>query len=273
MKEKKYLAIILIMIIIGIVYIIFFPNNSKTQASKNTFDKILDAGEINVCYLNYPPMSSFNQDTKKLEGHLIDTMDTIGKEAGLKINYIETSFSTFIIALQTGQCDISIVAAYKTIPRAKSIAFTRTLFYFGSSAIVQNGETRFKSLDDLNKKGIIIAVTQGEASQEFAKNYLPNAKLIVHTGEQAETFTYVLMGKADVALGDAYSVKMFAKIHNNESTDLFADKPFNLLPAAWSVRKGDTELLQFFDASLESLESTGALESFEKKHGAEWIHK
>lgn len=272
MKDKKIFIFIGVFAMVAVIW--FFSIGDVGAKSKtSTFDNILREGKINVCYINYPPMSAKNPETGEIEGHFIDTMDVIAKESDLDVNYIETGFSTFIVALETGRCDVSIVGAFKTIPRAKSIAFSRTLFYAGSSAVIRKDETRFNYLSDLNNEDIVVAVTQGEASHEFAKKYIPNAKLIIHSGDQSETFSEVLAGRADVGLGDFYAVKNFVEVHNEDARDLFRDEPFNLMPVGWSVRKSDYELLQFLDTSIESLEISGALQEFEKRNGITWIHK
>jgi ABC-type amino acid transport substrate-binding protein len=271
--KKNILVIALLLTILIITTSCLSRESEQLPKKESVLDKVINNGELDVCYVTYPPTIIKDPQTHKLSGHLVDTIELIAKELGIEINYHESTWTTFIVGLQSGKCDLSIVPTFKTINRAKSVAFTRTLFYFGNSAIARNGDTRFKILDDLKQKGIKIAVTQGEAGHEYAKSNLPNAELIVHSNvDQAEAFSEVSVGRADIALGDAWTTKLYADEHQ-EVVDLFADKPYNLMPVGWAVRKDDTEWLQFIDTAIETLESSGKLEEFEKKYDAPWIHK
>ena len=249
------------------------PTGGAVFETQNPLEAITESGELNVCYVEYPPAVIKDPNTQSLSGHFVDTLENIAKEMGVKVNYQETSWTTFIIGLKTGKCDLSIAPTFKTINRAKSVSFTRALFYAGNSAISMRGNNRVSSLEDLEKEGLKIAVTQGEAGHEYAKANLPSAELIVHPGpDQSEAFSDVSAGRADVALGDFWATKMYAREHP-EVRDVFAADPYNLMPVGWAVRTEDVEWLNFVNTALETLESQGKFEEFEGKYDAHWIHK
>jgi polar amino acid transport system substrate-binding protein len=144
--------------------------------------------------------------------------------------------------------------------------------YVGNSAIVSKGETRFHSITDLNRDGITIAVTEGEAGCEYAKSHLAKAKLIVLSGgDQSLAFSQVITSRADVALGDAYATAQFA-LHHSEAINLFAENPYNLTPVSWALRPNDYEWLQFIDTAIETLDIQGKLRNYERQFDAHWLH-
>jgi ABC-type amino acid transport substrate-binding protein len=124
----------------------------------------------------------------------------------------------------------------------------------------------------ISKPETRVAVTQGEAGDEYAKANFKKAKITSFPGSnQSAAFQAVVAGRADIALGDAYATAKFAKA-NAQVKDLFADKPYNLTPVSWAVKKGDDKLLNFLNSSIEALDYQGRLREFEQKAGANWLH-
>jgi ABC-type amino acid transport substrate-binding protein len=265
-----------IALIVSICFSFFLLNCKppQTQSQKvNSLSRISETKTIKVGYIVFPPCVVKDLQNQTLSGHNIATIEEIAKEAGWKIEYVETTWATFSAGLSTGEFDVSIAPTFVTVPRALSVSFTRPLFYAGNSAIVKKADNRFATIQSIDQPNVTVAVTDGEAGHEYAKTNFKQAKLIVHSGaDQSLTFQDVLTGRADIALGDAYVTAQFAKQHPDQITDLFSSAPYNLTPVSWAVKSEDTALLQFLDSSIEALESQGRLLEFEKTAGAHWLH-
>ncbi len=244
---------------------------SSSPTAEDTFKKIKKEGVLRVGYLVAPPWIIRDPTTGKLSGTSVDAINEIGRLAEVRVEFVEATFATFIAGLQSHQYDLSICPTFSTIPRAKSVAYTRPQMYVGNSAIVRKGDDRFKTLTDLDKVGIVVAVTQGEQGYEYAKANFKNAEIkILSVGDQALTFSEVTANRADVALGDAWFTAKFAETHP-DVRDLFADNPYNVTPVGWAVRYEDLTLLQFINTSLDYLESIGLLEELDRKYDAKWL--
>ncbi len=209
--------------------------------------------------------------TGNLSGTSIDTINEIARLMEVKLEFEEANFATFAAGLQSGKYDLSIAPIFSTIPRAKVVAFTQPQMYIGNSALVRRKETRFKTLQDIDQKGIIVAVTQGEQGHEYAEANFRNAQIKVISGsDQSMTYSEVLTGRADVALGDAWFIGKFVAEHP-EARDLFPDNPYNVTPVAWSVRYEDMPLLTFVNTALDFLDTTGKLDEIYRKYDAKWL--
>lgn len=249
------------------------PGQARSSTTETTLQRIKRTNILKVGYVNFPPFVFKDVDTGKMRGHFILSVEEIAKQVGAKCQYTEATWSTFVAGLQTKQFDLSIAPTFGTIPRALSVAFSRPLIYAGNSAIVRAGETRFSSLEDIDKEGITVAVTQGEAGQEYAKANIKKAKVVVMSqGDQTLAFTQVLAKRADVALGDAYVTAKFAAEHHGEAVDLFANNPYNLTAICWAVRPDDLEFLNFVNTAIDVLDSTGKLAQHERAYDAHWLH-
>ncbi len=272
-KQLKTLALILSLILAVLIIVSGCQSKPIEQTKQSsTLKKVINEGVLHVGYIIYPPTVQRDPNTGTLSGHYVETVEEIAKQLGVKVEYHETEWGTFMVGLATGKFDLSIGATYRTIPRAKEVAFTRPLMYVGNSVIVAKEDTRFESIQDFNNKDITIAVTQGEQGHEYAKIYLPNAKLkVLSTSDQSLSFSEISAGRADAALGDSWACKQYAAVHP-EVKDLLADNPYNLSPVGWSVRYDDIGWLQFINTALDALESTGKLREFEQKVNAHWLH-
>ena len=244
---------------------------AATTNSEDTFVLIKKDGVLRVGFIVFSPFVVQNPETKELSGIFVDTMQEIADQMEVKLEFKETTWSTFVAGLQSKKFDVSIAPTFSTISRAKAVAFTSPLVAAGNSAIVRKGDNRFRSIGDIDQKGIVVALTQGEQGHEYAKANFNKAELTVFSsGDQNLTFSDVLAGRADVALGDFWAVSQFAAKHDN-AVDLFADNPYNITPVAWAVRYDDPKLLTFLNTALECLDISGKLDEINQKYDANFL--
>jgi polar amino acid transport system substrate-binding protein len=247
------------------------PVTAGSDARLTAFQKIKKEGVIRVGYVLAKPWVFRDPDSTELKGSFVDAMNEIGRQMGVRVEYVEATFATFAAGLQSGQFDLSIAPTFSTIQRAMAVAFTTPLGALGNSAIVRKGDNRFTTLADIDKKGVVVAVTQGEQGHEYAKANFKNAEIkVLGSGDQNLTFSEVLSGRADVALGDAWFVANFAETHP-QVDDLFASNPYNITPAAWAVRYSELDLLVFINTALDVLDTNGVLATIDKKYDAKWL--
>lgn len=244
---------------------------AQSPKQKDTFSKIKTDGKMRVGFIVYPPFVIQDPNTKNLSGTFVEAVEEIARQMEVKVEWQEATWSTFIAGLQSKKFDISIAPTFSTIARAKSAAFTTPLIAAGNSAIVRTGDQRFKTISDIDQKGIVVAVTQGEQGHEYAKANLKNAEIkVLAGGDQNLTFSEVLVGRADVALGDFWIVQQFATQHA-EAHDLFENNPYNITPVAWAVRYEDQSLLTFLNTALDCLDTSGKLDAINKKYKANFL--
>jgi polar amino acid transport system substrate-binding protein len=248
-------------------------DEGATKSRQSALARVAQSKVLRVGYIVFPPAVTKDPNTGVLSGHFVETVTEIARQADWKIEFVETDWSGFTAGLNSGRFDLSIAPTFVTIPRALSVSFSRPLFFAGNSAVVRKGETRFSDIASLDREGITISVTQGEAGHEYAKANFKKAKLNVLPGpDQSLTFQDVVSGRSDAALGDAYVTAKFASAHPSEIRDLFADNPYNLTPVSWAVKTGEYELLAFVNDAMEALESQNKLIEFEKASDAHWLH-
>ena len=232
-----------------------------------SLERIEKEKAFKIGFIPSPPGVIKDPKTGELSGYYIDTVRVICEQMGVKPVFVEAAWGTFVAGLQSGQFDLSIAATFATIPRAMAVDFTHPIHYLGYSAVVKKGDARFKSLGDIDQPGIKVAVVQGAAGHEYAKQNFKNAQLtVLATSDLTAPFVEVTAGRVDVGIEDAWATKRYAAAHP-EVVDLFAERPYNVLPIAWAVRKGEYDLLTFMNTALDYMLINGKLDQLASKYG------
>jgi polar amino acid transport system substrate-binding protein len=230
---------------------------------------------INAGYIPYPPFVIVDPNTKKVSGYFIELMDEIVENMGqdIKVKYEETTWGTMVVGVQSGKFDVVVSGIFSTIPRAMQVTFTRPVMLVGLSAVARSDDTRFKTDEDLKKAGLTIAVTAGEVGHGYAKQFLPNAKLIVlDTPDITRPMLEVMARRADIGIADSMSVYNFVEAHKGKATNLFAERPLYLYGTGLMLPR-DLQWKDFLDQAIGFLEYSKVLDRLEQKYkkgATEW---
>jgi polar amino acid transport system substrate-binding protein len=240
----------------------------NNPATARTLDQIISSGELHVGYVVAPPNAIKEPATGKLSGFDIDAINEIAKSMGVKTTFTETDWGTFAAGLQADQFDISIAPTFATIKRSMAVLFTRPIIFAGNGAMVKADDQRYKSLNDMNTPDTRIAVVQGGQAEDFVRRNMPNAKIIsLATGDLTAGMVEVAAGRADVGIEDSYTIGKFVK-QQPSMKNLFLAHPFNLTPVAWSVSKGNYDLVAVINAGLNILLYSGRYDDIARPYFA-----
>jgi len=285
MDSKSWSSKLWLMVLSAAVVLLLFiqlshPGSQSTQPLaqatpvEDSLSQILKSGVMKVGYIDYPPAVIKDPKTGELSGEFVEIVRYIAKELNVKLEFQEASWATFITGLQTHQYDVSIAPTYIRIARAANVAYSNPIAYLGNSAGIRKGDSRFDSVKspmDFDRPGIVVAVVQGEAADEYTKEHFTKAKVLELSGSDlAAPLTLVASGQADVGLTDAYVTRTFTA-QNTQVRDVFANDPYDISPMAWSVRPDDYRLLNFINNALQFLESSGKIAEWQKQYNAHWM--
>ena len=165
---------------------------------------------------------------------------------------------------------------FSKIERAKTVAFTEPMFYIGDSALIKNGDNRFKTLEDFNKKDIKIAVIQGETGHLFAQKNLQSAELAILPGADISlALAQVSSEQVDAAITDAWTIKSYSKQHpdTQDIAEINSKINFKMNPVTWAVRYDDLDLLSFLNTSIKILKINKKFQEWEKKYDVHWLRE
>lgn len=109
-----------------------------------------------------------------LQGFDIDLVNSIGKAAGLEVQYENMPFDGMIASLQSLKVDAGVAGMTITAERAKTIDFSKPYFKAGLAIAVRDNNKDISNLDSLKNKKIAVQI--GTTSANKAKT-IPGTKI------------------------------------------------------------------------------------------------
>ncbi len=254
--------------ILGIVFIFL----SSLIAAESRLDKIRTNNELRVCiWPQYYGISFIDSRTQKLVGIDSDLALELAKDLNVKLKLVRSSFPTLIDDINSNKCDIAMFAIGNTKLRREKMRFTTPHLQSDIYAVTTKTNKKIKTWDDIDKKGVIVAVAKGTYHEPVMKEKLKNAKLVVINGfKQREEEVY--SGRADVFMTDyPYGKKMLAK--TNWAKLITPNEVYHLTPYAWTMAYGDDKFYDRVEKFIKDIKMDGRLINLAKKNGLEPIIK
>ncbi len=181
--------------------------------------------------------------------------DEMGKEA--QINNME--FDSLLIALQNGQVDAVIAGMTVTDERKESVDFSIPYYTATQVMIVKDDSDITKASDMEDKKIVVIQGYTGETVvKEMGYSYESFKK-------GTEAVLELVNGKCDVVVIDSATASKYVK--DNEGIKIVEDaSAFEAEEYAIAVKKGNTELLNQINSSIQKMLDDGTISTLSVKY-------
>ena len=240
------------------------------NAQSSHADRVASTKELRVCiWPDYYGISYRNPKTQQLEGVDIDLSQAFAKDLGVKLRYVDSSFSKLVEDLTQDHCDIAMFSIGITAARAEKLRFSHPYLVSDIYAITTRSNRRIKVWEDIDQAGVVVSVAKGTLHETVMRDKLKAATLSVNATPQGREQD-VESGRADVFMTDyPFSRRML------EQTDwarlVRPSSTFNLTPYAYAVAAGDAQWLQRVDKFVADIKRDGRLAAAAKKNGLEPI--
>ena len=208
----------------------------------------------------YAPFA-FENSAKEVVGFDIDIINAIAQKQGLKLNIVNTPFTSIFASLNNGDVDLVISGVTITEKRKQSFDFSAPYFEARQLIAVPENST-VKSLQDI--KGKKVAVVSASTADDVDSKLLGKASGDIRRFESTPLIISELAsGGVDVAIGDngviAYRVAQTQGLKTVDDPD-FPQEFFGIV-----FRQGDDALRQEIDAGLAALRADGTYNTLYKK--------
>ncbi len=227
-------------------------NSSKDSdsASYRTLDEIKESGTINIGVFSDKSPFGYVDENGDYAGYDVYLAEQIGKDLGVKINYVSTEAANRIEYLQTGKVDIILANFTVTEERAQEVDFANPYMNV-ALGVVSPENAVVTSLDDLKDDDEVIVISGTTAETYLTKNY-PNIKLQKYDA-YAEAKTAFENGNGVAWANDNTEVIAFANENPGYKVGIASlGEQDTIAPA---VTKGNETLLKWLNEELETLGS------------------
>ena len=261
MKKSVFKVLVALVVIVGAVSLLAScaqaPKEEAAEpgaAAESLIDEIVKRGVLRVGVGLFVPRS-FKDKDGNLVGYEVEMSKKLAEDIGIKAEFVPTEWSGIIPALLTGKFDVIIGGMGITPERALKVNFSIPYQYVGMDCVVNNkllpGVT---SLEELNKKDVIIAVVMGATPALAAKKFTPKAQLHQFPDEAA-VLQDILNGNAHAVFSSwpkpAYwEIDYPDVLYRPLRGELFTHEPL-----CFAVRKGDHDTLSFFNSWIRDNEA------------------
>jgi len=158
---------------------------------------ILSGGVLKVGTTgDWNPMTMKNPADNSYTGYDIDVMKELGKDLGVKVEFVPTDWKTLVSGVVSGKYHMTGSASISPA-RAKAAGYSDSYFSLATvPLILKKNASKFKDWGDLDKSDVTVAATLGTTQEKYVKRFFPNAKHKI-VEAPARDFQEVLAGRAD----------------------------------------------------------------------------
>lgn len=211
----------------------------------------------------FPPYEYKEGD--KFVGIDIDVMQAIADDLGMELVVENMEFNSIITAVKSGKADVGAAGMTVREDRLENVDFTDTYAKAKQVVIVKDGG-KINALSDI-VEGMKVGVQAGTTGEIYAGDTIENGGFGEENVESYsrgfEAVQALSQGKIDAVVIDSEPAKVF--VEQTEGLKIleeaYADEEY-----AICVQKGNTELLEKLNASLQKLKDNGKFQEIIDKY-------
>ena len=253
------------LILTAIMTISLFTGCTKTSTSTtanvdNSLQRVKQAGKLLVGLDDsYPPME-FRDESNNLVGFDIDLANEIGKNLGVKVEFVPTDWNGVLLALNSGKFDTIIASLSITDERKKTIAYTNAYLDGGQVMIVKSDNKSVNSSKDLANK--VVGCQLGSTGEEAA-NKIQGTKEVKKYDKITEALHDLNIGRIDAVIADGQVGGYYTK--KQAGAFKILDERLTKEPIGIGLKKQDKELNAAIQKALDQFQSDGTLSKLSVK--------
>lgn len=246
---------------------------TATPSLTPTIDKIQQRGTVLVGTTgDYRPLSYRDPDTGVYWGFDLDVAGEIAKRMKVTVTYVPTSWPTLSADVQDPALfDFAIGGITITDARMETMAMSEGYLANGKTILCRKEDVgRYACLEDLNRPEVRVMVNPGGLNEQFAREQLPCCTLIVFDKNE-EIPGQVAEGNADVMITEITEAPWYVS-HDSRLAAPLLDKPFTQGQIGVLMRKGQDDLLESVNVTIEELKADGTLKALHQKYGLHYAY-
>jgi polar amino acid transport system substrate-binding protein len=220
--------------------------------------EIKRSGKLRVGVSEIVPWATHDKDGN-LVGFEIDVAKKLARDIGVEPEFYPEEFRYLVPDLLAGRFDIIISGLSINAGRALQVDFSRpyntTDVTLAANVKAAGSLPPLKSFD---KESVTVGVLEGTTAEDMAGVALPNAKIRTYT-DDAQLFDDLIQGKLEAAVADSPRTDIVAKLYPSNVVCV-CDTPLATYPAAFAVRRGNLEFINFLNSWIEARTASKWLE-------------
>ncbi|MFJ6661481.1 transporter substrate-binding domain-containing protein [Streptomyces sp. NPDC091377] len=224
--------------------------------------ELVRGGQLTTCtHLPYPPFQS--EVDGKVQGFDVALVDLVAENLGVEQEILDTPFENFKTGafLNSGECDLAAAGMTITDERRKNVDFSDP-YFDATQAVLADKESDITSFAALKGEKV------GAQAQTTGEDYAKGQGLDPVSFESSDAVLNGLRtGQVDAVVIDYPVVQGWLKDPANADAFRLAEQVDTGEQYGFSVRKGNTRLLEAIDKALADARADGTYQQIYEK----WI--
>lgn len=244
-------------------------NSDPSEAA--VLEQIQERGVLEVGTTgDYQPMSYLDPSSGEYVGFDTELTEDLAADLGVEIEYVETSWPTLMEDTLAGKFDLAICGITVTDARKEQALM--------SDGYIENGKTilcrvedsyKYTSLEVINRPEVRVMVNPGGLNEQFAREKLPDATLIIHDVNQ-EIPGLVASGEADIMITEIMEAGYYVGQDGRLAAPLIYD-PFTHGEIGVLMPKGSEDLLDYVNGFLKKEKESGRIDGLAEDYFFKYI--
>ncbi|HKY94051.1 MAG TPA: ABC transporter substrate-binding protein [Kiloniellales bacterium] len=216
----------------------------------------------------YPPFNSIDP-SGKLIGFDIEIADALCAAAKFKCEFVIQDWDGIIPALQAGKFDAIIASMSITDKRKEVVDFTGKYYAAPAKFIAAEG-VEFDFTQGSGLAGKKIGVQGSTIHEDYARAKWPQAEVVTYA-TQDEANADLASGRLDLVMANGVALlEGFLKTDAGQGFVFvggdYQDPAFHGEGAGIAIRKGETELVNAFNAAIQQIRADGTYKAINDKY-------
>lgn len=250
-------------VVLALVVAFCVPASAQNVMSElnkeSVMTKVIERNKLRVGFSTFVPWAMKDKNGEFV-GFEIDVMKELAKDLGVEIEFVPTTWSGIIPALLSNKFDVIIGGMSVTPQRNLKVNFSVAYDYTGIgmlASLKKGGD--IKTLEDVNKEGVIVVARIGSTPAAAAKKYFPKADVRLFEKE-TQCVQELMTGRATVMLASA-PLPAFKAYEFPKKLFVPVKGTFTKEPIAFAIRKGDPDTLNVLNNWIRIKHDSGWLKA------------
>ena len=234
------------------------------NAQADRLDDIQEKGVLTVGTTgDYKPFTYF--DGKAYSGYDIDVAKHLGKQLGVEVRFVQTTWKTLVPNLQAGQYDIAMGGITRRMSRQLAAEQSQGYMTFGKVFLVANGkEAQYDTLQEVNVPSVKVGVNIGGTNEKFAEQFLTKATIVKYENN-LDVPKAVSDGTVDVMVTETPEALYYQTIDKSLQA-VREENPFTKSQFGYLMPTGEQRLLNTVNFIMDEMKLKGVDETLMKKN-------
>lgn len=244
---------------------LFSAQSTAESIDESRLKRVKAADLLRVCiWPEYYSISYRDRRTQQLFGIDIDLAEELGRDLGVAVQFIDSSFAKLIDDVTKDRCDVAMFGIGITPLRTQKLRFTQPYLSSDIYAVANKSNRAIKGGNDIDKPGLVVAVARGTLHELVMKDKLKAAQLLVLDTPLARERA-VESGRADVFMTDYPYSQQFL---SSASWARIVAPPgvYHLISYAYAIQPGDDAWHARLERFVKDIKRDGRLIAAAQKH-------